>query len=102
MGARDRLAELHCPGNPPLEMVQFVPKQIKPAYAADFAKILLAVMDYDPRMATKTDRRSIALPLVLKQYEPDMDASTFDRHRKRIHAHLARVRGEDITRNRQR
>jgi hypothetical protein len=94
----DALIELLDPGESPQFNVRLVPERIHTdrKEAELFDKIIPAVLEYDILCNTGKSAND-ARADVAKKYAWECDESTFNRHRKRVHAHMKRVRGEDIT-----
>jgi hypothetical protein len=95
---RDLLAELLDPGEPPLYNVKLTPKRIQTESkeAKLFNKIIVAVIEYD-KLRNAGKSANDARAYVTKKYGWDCEVSVFNRRRRSVHAHMKRVRCEDIT-----
>jgi hypothetical protein len=82
--ASDRLAELHCPGNPPPETVRLIPKRITTDLKEiSLFKIQSAVMEYDSLRFTGVPAIA-ARAMATEKYGWPCDESTFNKQRKRF------------------
>jgi hypothetical protein len=97
-GIRDLLAELLDPGEPPLYNVKLTPKRIrtKRKEAELFNRTIGAIAEYD-KLRNAGKSANDARAYVAKKYGWNCDESVFNGHRRRVHAYMKRVRGEDIT-----